>query len=181
MTTAVQAFSGTFTADPLYSWFGFSIVYSGAGRYRGTFGDVSATLAGRDDDLSLEGSARVESISIDEPAALREHLLGADFFDAAKHPEVTFRSNAIQLADDGTLRVEGELAIAGIAKPVLATGSWTEPAEAFGAMRAGLELETVIDRRDFGIDWQLELPSGRKALGWDVTLDVSLALTRVEG
>jgi len=181
MTTAVQPFSGTYLADPVHSSFGFSVVYSGAGRFRGTLGDVSATLTAGDDGLSLEGAAKAESISIHEPAQFRAHVLGPEFFDAANHPEVTFSSSAIELAADGTARVDGELTIAGVTKPVVATGSWTEPAPAAGGLRGSLELETVIDRREFGFDWQMELPSGGDALAYDVTLEVSLALLQPEG
>jgi polyisoprenoid-binding protein YceI len=181
MTTAVQPFSGTYLADPVHSSFGFSVVYSGAGRFRGTLGDVRATLTAGDEGLSLEGAARAESISIHEPAQFRAHVLGPEFFDAESHPEVTFRSTGIELASDGTARVDGELTIAGVTKPVVATGTWTEPAPAASGLRGGLELETVIDRRDFGFNWQMELPSGGDALGYDVALEVSLALLQPEG
>jgi polyisoprenoid-binding protein YceI len=181
MTTAVQPFSGTYLADPVHSSFGFSVVYSGVGRFRGTLGDVSATLSAGDDGLVLDGAARAESISITEPAQFRAHVLGPEFFDADNHPEVTFRSTSIDLADDGSARVEGELTIAGVSKPVVATGSWREPAPAAGGgLRGGLELETLVDRRDFGFEWQMQLPSGGDALGWDVTLEVSLSLLQPE-
>jgi polyisoprenoid-binding protein YceI len=181
MTTAVQPFSGTYVADPVHSSFGFSVVYSGAGRFRGTLGDVSATLTAGDDGLVLEGAARAESISITDPPQFRAHVLGPEFFDADNHPEVTFRSTSIELGDDGSARVEGELTIAGVSKQVVATGTWTEPAPAAGGQRAGLELETVVDRRDFGFEWQMQLPNGGDALAWDVTLEVSLALLQPEG
>jgi polyisoprenoid-binding protein YceI len=181
MTTAVQPFSGTYLADPIHSSFGFSVVYAGAGRFRGTLGDVSATLTAGDDGLTLEGAARPESISIQEPAQFRAHVLGPDFFDVESHPEVTFRSSDVELAGDGTARVAGDLTIAGVTKPVVATGTWSEPAAAAGGLRGALELETLIDRRDFGFDWQMELPSGGDALAYDVTLEVSLALLQPEG
>jgi polyisoprenoid-binding protein YceI len=176
MTTAVQPYSGTYQLDPVHSTFGFSVSYSGAGRFRGTLDDVSGTLTAGDEGLVLDGAARAESISITEPAQFRAHVLGAEFFDADNHPEVTFRSSSIELNDDGSARVQGVLTIAGVAKAVVATGTWTEPAAAAGGTRAWLELKTVIDRRDFGFEWQMQLPSGGDALGWDVTLDVTLGL-----
>jgi polyisoprenoid-binding protein YceI len=176
MTTAVQPFAGTYVTDPVHSTFGFAVQYAGVGRFRGTFDDVSATLTAGDDELVLEGTARAESISIREPEQFRAHVLGSDFFDADNHAEVTFRSTKIELADDGTLQLEGELTIAGKAKPIVASGTWTEPGQGLGTVRAGFELETVVDRRDFGFDWQAELPNGRDALAWDVTLEVVLAL-----
>jgi polyisoprenoid-binding protein YceI len=129
----------------------------------------------------LEGSARVDSISIREPEQFRAHVLGPEFFDADEHPDVTFRSTSVELADDGTARVEGELTIAGKAKQVVASGTWTEPGQGLGTLRAGFELETVVDRRDFGFDWQAELPNGKEALGWDVTLEIVLALVPQQG
>jgi polyisoprenoid-binding protein YceI len=177
MTTAVQPYAGTYLADPVHSSFGFAVNYAGTGKFRGTLDDVSASLTAGDDGLALEGAAKVESISINNPPQLRAHVLGPEFFDAENHPEVKFRSTAVELADDGTARIEGELTIAGITRPVAIAGTWAEPiAAAGGGLRAGLELATVIDRRDFGFDWQMELPGGGDSLGYEVTLDVSLAL-----
>src|SRR6202008_3237820 len=97
--------SGTFTADPIHSSFGFAVKHMGVQTFRGTLDDVQATLA----DGVLEGRAKVESISIRQPDDFRNHVLGEDFFAAAAHPEVTFRSNDIELNDDGTAAVRGEL------------------------------------------------------------------------
>jgi polyisoprenoid-binding protein YceI len=182
MTTAVQPFSGTYLTDPIHSSFGFAVKYAGAGTFRGTLDDVSATLTGRDAGLVLEGSARVESISIQNPPQFRAHVLGPEFFDSENHPEVSFRSTSVELAEDGTARVDGELTIAGVTHAVATTGTWAEPVPAAGGgLRAGLELATVLDRRDFGFDWQMELPNGGDALGYEVTLEVSLALIQPEG
>ena len=181
MTTATQSLSGTYQADPVHSSFGFGVVYSGTGKFRGTLDDVSATLTAGDDGLSLEGAARVESISIQEPAPFRAHVLGAEFFDADNHPEVTFRSTKVELSEDGTARLAGELTIAGNTRPIAAAGTWVEPVPAAGGgLRAGIEVATVIDRRDFGFEWQMELPNGGDALGYDVTLEVNLALFQAE-
>jgi polyisoprenoid-binding protein YceI len=181
MTTGVKPYSGTYSADPVHSSFGFAVDYAGTGKFRGTLDDVSATLTAGDDGLALEGSARVESISIKNPPQFRAHVLGAEFFDAENHPEVQFRSSSIELDDDGKARLDGELTIAGTTRAVTIAGTWSEPvAAAGGGVRAGLELETVIDRRDFGIEWQMELPGGGDALAYDVTLEVSLYLFQPE-
>ncbi len=177
MTTAVQPFSGTYNADPVHSSFGFAVRYSGVADYRGTLDDVRASLTAGDDGLALEGAARAESISIQDPPQFRAHVLGPEFFDVEHHPEVGFRSTQVELSDDGAARVEGELTVAGVTRPVVASGTWFEPrASAGGFLRAGFELETVIDRRDFGFDWQMELPGGGSALAYEVTLTVNLRL-----
>src|SRR3954454_18277794 len=92
MTTAVQPFAGTYHADPVHSSFGFGVLYSGTGKFRGTLDDVSATLTAGAVGLALEPAATVESILIREPEMFREHFIGGEFCIAENHPEVTFRS-----------------------------------------------------------------------------------------
>ena len=181
MTTAVEPFTGTYNADPVHSSFGFAVRYSGLSDYRGTLSDVRATLSRGEAGLELEGQAQVESISIQNPPQFRAHVLGPEFFDAANHPTVGFRSTSVELVDDGSARVEGELSIAGTTRPVVATGSWFEQRPVPGGEKAGLELEAHFDRREFGMDWQMELPGGGIALDYDVTLHVNLPLSPADG
>jgi polyisoprenoid-binding protein YceI len=175
---AVQPFSGTFRAQPEPSSFVFAVRHSDVFSYRGTFSDVAATLRSDGDDLALEGSARVDSISVVEPAAMRASVLGPEFFDVERHPEITFRSTAVRLVDDGRAEVDGELTIRGVTRRVTARGQYAAPrTSGFGEV-AGLQLQTSFDRRDFGFDWQAELPGGGDAVGWDVQVDIDLLLMR---
>lgn len=177
MTTATAPLSGTYTVDPVHSSFGFAVRYQGVSLYRGTLDEVTATFA----DGRLEGAAKVESISIRRPEQFRAHVLSAEFFDAADHPEVRFVSNDVDLAEDGSATVAGELTIKGITRPVEAKGTWTAPAtDAFGNTRAHLTLEAAVDRTEFDMNWNAPLPSGGKALANDVTLTVDLALVAQE-
>jgi polyisoprenoid-binding protein YceI len=173
MSTATTPLAGTFTADPIHSSFGFAVQYQGVSLYRGSLDEVSATLA----DGRLEGTAKVESISITQPEQFRAHVLSPEFFDAANHPEVTFRSTDLDLREDGTAVVEGELTIKGITKPVTAKGTWTAPAaDAFGNTRGHLQLEAVVDRTAYEMHWNAPLPSGGNALANEVTLTVDASL-----
>jgi polyisoprenoid-binding protein YceI len=173
MSTATQPFAGTYHADPVHSGFGFAVRYQGVSIFRGTFADVSATLA----DGRLEGAAKAESISIRTPEQFRAHVLSAEFFDAAGHPEIAFASDQVDLREDGTAAVEGELTIKGVTRPVSATGTWVAPAaDAFGRTRGHLQLEAVVDRTAFDMNWNAPLPSGGKALANDVTITVDLSL-----
>jgi polyisoprenoid-binding protein YceI len=172
-TTATRPLSGTYTADPVHSSFGFAVRYQGVSLFRGSFGDVNATLA----DGRLEGTAKVESISIRTPEQFRAHVLSPEFFDAENHPEIRFTSTQLELREDGTASVAGELTIKGITQPVEATGTWTDPAQdAFGNTRGHLTLEAVVDRTAFDMKWNVPLPSGGQALANDVTLTVELSL-----
>jgi polyisoprenoid-binding protein YceI len=174
MTTATTPLlAGTYTADPVHSSFGFAVRYQGVSIFRGTLSEVEAKL----DDGRLEGLAKVESISIRTPEQFRAHVLSAEFFDAANHPEVTFASTQVDLGEDGTAVVDGELTIKGITRPVRATGTWTAAAaDAFGSSRGHLTLEAEIDRTQWDMNWNLALPSGGKALANEVTLTVDLSL-----
>jgi polyisoprenoid-binding protein YceI len=175
MSTTTTPLSGTYNADPIHSSFGFAVQYQGVSTFRGTLGDVTATLS----DGRLEGAARVESISIKTPEQFRAHVLSPEFFDAANHPEVTFTSTSVDLREDGTAAVEGELTIKGITRPVSATGQWQAPAgDAFGNTRAHLHLEGTVDRTQYDMNWNAPLPSGGKALADEVTLVVDLSLVQ---
>jgi len=177
-TIAVQPFSGTYDAQPVPSSFAFAVRHSGVFWFRGSLSDVTATLRADGDALTLEGSARVDSISVVEPAAMRASVLGPEFFDADRHPEITFRSTELRLADDGRAELDGELTIRGVTRPVSASGHYSSPRlSSFGEI-AGLQLHTSFDRREYGFQWQMQLPGGGDAVGWDVEVDIDLLLKR---
>jgi polyisoprenoid-binding protein YceI len=179
-TVAAQPFTGTYRAQPVASNFAFAVRHSGVFWYRGSLSDVAATLRGDGDALALAGSARVESISVVEPAAMRASVLGPEFFDAEHHPEIAFRSTALHLADDGRVELDGELTIRGVTRPVAASGHYAPPRQAAFGEVAGMQLLTSFDRREFGFDWQMELPGGGNAVGWDVQVDIDLLFVRDE-
>jgi len=180
MTVATQQFTGTFEADPDHSSFLFAIKHMKVSSFRAAFTDVRARLVGDDDGLTLEGRARVESVSIQNPPEFREHVVnGADFFDARNHPEIVFRSSAVELDESGAARVEGELDIKGISRPVTAAGTYQPPVEdPYGSVRTAIELTATVDRRDWDMNWQMPLPKGGDVLGYEVELTVHLELIK---
>jgi len=172
--TSVPA--GTWRLDPVHSSVGFEIVYL-AGTFKGQFRDVEATLAVDGERATLEGAAKVASVDVkDENFAA--HLQSPDFFDAERHPELRFESTEIR-REGGDFVVSGELTLKGQTRPVELRGSVTEPVDdPYGRRRLGIELETTIDRTDFGIDWNAELPSGGQVLANDVQLTARLELVQ---
>ena len=175
--TAVEPLAGSFRSDLVHSSIGFAIKHSGVSTFRAGFGDVQASLRAREGGPALEGSAAVESVTIADPPEFRAHVLSPEFFDAERHPRIGFRSSDVELGADGSAKVNGELEIRGVARSVGATGSW---ASAPGGDRIAIELETTVDRRDFGMEWQMEAPGGGDILGYDVTITVALELIRQE-
>lgn len=180
MAIAVQPFEGTYKLDPNHSSFEFSVTHLGLSTYRAAFGDIDAKFAAdADGTMALVGNARVDSISIDDPD-FRAHVVhSADFFEADAHPLIVFRSTDIELGDDRSAVVSGELEPRGVSRPVMATGTYSPTiTDPFGVSRAALELRATIDRRDWGMDWQLSLPDGGDALGWEIELTAVLELVK---
>jgi polyisoprenoid-binding protein YceI len=137
--------------------------------FRGSIEDLTASL----ENGVLSGSAKVGSIKVKDDN-LTGHLMTADFFDAEQFPEISFRST--EISDDGEqVTVDGELTLKGVTKPIHATGTLEGPAQDFmGNTRLGFTLETTIDRTDYGVSWNADLPSGGKALSDEVALHVEL-------
>jgi polyisoprenoid-binding protein YceI len=109
---------------------------------------------------------------------MRASVLGPDFFDAERHPEITFRSTSVHLIDDGRAEVDGEVTIRGVTRPVTASGQYAAPRPSTFGEIAGLQLRTSFDRREFGFMWQMQLPGGGDAVSWDVEVDIDLLLKR---
>ena len=167
---------GTWVADALHSNANFEVEHGGVSTFRGGFKPIDAKLISGDDGVSLEGGVKVETISIDDDN-IRPHLLSPDFFDAERNPDVSFRSTEITgSADDLTVR--GELAFAGVSLPVEASGRIRGPVATPAGDKVALSLEATIDRTDYGMNWQMDLPGGGSILGNDVKLIVELELNR---
>lgn len=178
MTATLEIPAGLYLADPDHSTFSAGARHFGVGSFRTTFTEFTAALTVDDDGPRLEGRAQAESIAIRNPPKFREQMLSDDFFGAADHPEVVFTSSRLELGAEGRVELEGELSIRGITKPLTATGRWSGPIEdPYGLRRIGLDLEAVIDRRDWGMHFQALLPKGgEQALGWEIAIDARLEL-----
>ena len=170
-TTAVP--TGTWSLDSVHSSIGFAVQHSGVMTFKGTFDEYDATLV----DGRLEGTAKVASVRVDDPN-LAGHLQTPDFFDAEQFPELRFSSK--EIARDGdSVSIQGELTLRGVTQPVELSGTISGPiTDGYGNRRVGLDVETTINRRDFGINWSMELPSGEPGLADDVTITANLALVQ---
>ncbi|MGZ4332954.1 MAG: YceI family protein [Gaiellaceae bacterium] len=161
--------AGTFTADTVHSSVGFEVPYAVA-TFSGNVTDFEASLV----DGKLKGSARIESIQLKDEN-LQAHLLSPEFFDAERHPVLTFNGALSRDADKAT--VEGELTMKGITRPVTLEGTIVGPTvDHFGKTRVGLKLQTAVDRTEFDMNWNMPLPNGEPALANEVTLKADLTL-----
>jgi polyisoprenoid-binding protein YceI len=166
--TAIPA--GTWNADTVHSGLSFAVPYAVA-TFSGDVTDFDVSLT----NGVLEGSARIASLRVKDEN-LTGHLLSPEFFDAERHPELTFVSTAIRRNGD-EVEIDGNLTMKGITNPATLTGTITGPTvDHFGATRVGFKLQTVIDRTQFDITWNMPLPNGEPALANEVTLKADLSL-----
>lgn len=169
--------AGTWSVDPVHSSVSFEVEYAGVSTFHGRFRDFDARL----DGSTLTGSARVASVDV-EDEQLNGHLQSPDFFDAVRFPEIAFRADRLELADDGTVEGDGELTIKGVTRPVELEGriAGAPTVDPFGRERLGLTLETTVDRTAFGVSWNAPNQSGGNYLGDEVKLVAELTLGRQE-
>lgn len=166
--------SGAYSFDPAHTIIGFGVRHLGIAIVEGRFKDLAGTVNYDEKDVTkstVEFSAKIESV--DTGVAPRDaHLKTADFFDAAKYPEMTFKSTSVE-KKNGRLILTGDLTIKGITKrvslPFSMTGAVKDP---WGGTRFGIAAGTTLNRRDFGINFGNLQPSG----AFDVANEVSVEL-----
>jgi polyisoprenoid-binding protein YceI len=169
---------GTWKLDPTHSSANFAVKHMVVATFRGRFENIDATLTvGEDGAAQLVGTVDAGSIVVKDEN-LQAHLGSPDFFDTERYPELRFASKAIR-RDGEELVIDGELTIKDHTHAVEARGTITDPHETLGgAIKIGVTLETVIDRTQFGLEWNAPLPKGGVAVSNDVKLTVELELAQ---
>jgi len=168
--------ASTYTVDPSHSEVSFQIRHL-VTQVRGVFRDFDATIV-RDDEKPGGSSVelRIRATSIDTGNERRDnHLRTADFFDVENHPEIVFRSTAVEQVSEHEYEVTGELTLRGVTKsvelPVFFSGEIGGPRD---ATIAGFSTSATLDRKEYGIVWNRALDSGGYVLGDEVSVQVNL-------
>ncbi len=181
MSTILTAAATTWQVDPAHSHAEFSVRHLMIATARGRFAELAGTLTGDDDNpetAAIEITIPAASIDTREPQR-DAHLRSADFFDAANHPVIRFRSTRIAKARDAAFVVDGDLTIRGVTRPVTLTvhrgGRVRDP---FGNERVAYSTTTTINRKDFGLHYNQVLETGGVLVGDEVTASIDLELIR---
>jgi polyisoprenoid-binding protein YceI len=167
---------GEYKIDPAHSIIGFAIRHLEINWVEGRFKDFTGTINYDEKDVTksvVEFTAKIESIDTGvEPR--NKHLRTADFFDAAKYPEMTFKSTKVERKGKGYV-LYGDFTLKGVTKqvalPFTVTGAVKDP---WGNTRFGVQAQTKINRRDYGITYGNALPAGGADVGDEVTINLQL-------
>jgi polyisoprenoid-binding protein YceI len=176
MTTAITIpayVAGTWTIDPTHTEIGFVARHMMVSKVRGRFDNYTASLTTAQNPLDSHAEAEIDLSSITTGNDQRDdHLRSSDFFDVETSPKMTFRSTAIRPDGDNFL-VDGELTIREVTKPITLTvelGGFGP--DAYGGTRAGFTATTVINRRDFGVNWNAAIEGGGVVVSDKITIHI---------
>ena len=166
--------AGVWNIDPGHSSVEF-VTRHLLSRVRGRFTDFAGTIEVGVNPAHSAAEVTIQSASIDTDHEDRDgHLRGPDFLDVERFPTLAFRSSRIR-AFDGTLRLEGELTIRDVTKPVsldVEYLGWSD--DPWGGKRAAFSARTEIDRDDFGANWNMVLETGGLLVGKRVQIELEI-------
>ena len=149
----------------------------GIATVRGAFRGFEGSIR-RPKGPCLKGTVAVDSIDTGDEQR-DGHLKSPDFFDVERHPSITFTTTAIEAAQDGGIRLAGDITIKGTTRPIELTGTFAEGGtDPWGNERIGFEVEGVIDRREFDLKWNQTLPNGGLLVSNQVKLLVSVSAVK---
>lgn len=184
LTVSSFAFASSWDIDSAHAAANFAVKHLAISTVNGTLGAVTGKVELDDKDVTkskIEASIDVKGINTKEPKR-DDHLRGKDFFEADKFPNITFKSTKIEKGEGNKLKVTGDLTIKGVTKPVTLDGELTpEVANPFSkAKTRGFSGSTSINRKDFGLTWNVALETGGVLVGDDVKINVEAELIKKE-
>lgn len=178
----VGASASTWNIDPEHSSIQFKVSHLGLVDVKGIFRKYQGTVTLDEKDIAKSSvNVTIETASVDTGVEKRdEHLRTDDFFDAAKHPTITFVSKKVTPAGKGKLEVNGDLTICGVTKAVVldVTGPTKELKDPWGNIRRGVSATTTINRTEFGLTYNKILDNGVLVIGNKVTISLEAELIK---
>jgi polyisoprenoid-binding protein YceI len=177
-----MALASTWDVDGSHSSAGFSVRHMMVSNVTGSFNVKSGTVNVDDKDITKSTvEAVLDATTVNTGNAKRdEHLRAKDFFDTATYPTITFKSNKVEKAGEGKLKISGDLTMHGVTKPVVldVTSPMKEAKDPWGNTRTGVMATTKLNRKDFGLTYNTALETGGVAVGEEVTVNLDLSLVK---
>ena len=175
MTTATTALpTGTWALDPIHSSVNFWVRHLMVSKVRGTFDQFSGAITVAEDGTpSVRAEIAVGSVNTRNEQR-DAHLKNADFFDVENHPTATFVSTAVRRDGDNYI-LDGDFTLKGVTKPISLALEFNgvNPGMGHGEV-AGFDASVVLNRKDFGIDFDAPLETGGTVVGDKVTITLEI-------
>jgi len=170
--------AATWDIDTAHANAGFRARHLMVSHVRGHLGPVTGTVfIDEQDPTRSRVDVSIDARGLDSREPKRdEHLRSADFLDVASYPTVTFRSTRVEAPSgrDGDLRVTGDLTIRGVTRPVTLEVEALPPAikTPWGDTRRGVNAHARINRKDWGLKWNIALEAGGVTVGDEVAIEI---------
>ncbi len=164
--------------DATHSQATFSVKHMMISTVRGHFEVLSGKLHIDEDHPDNSWvEAEVDAASINTRDAKRDgHLRSPDFFDVEKYPKITFKSTKVTPTGNNEYRVTGDLTMHGVTKEETFHADYSgQVKDLYGLQRAAFSVKGKINRKDFGLNWNVGLEAGGVLVGEDVNIEIDLA------
>lgn len=171
-----------FQIDHAHSQIQFTVRHMMISRVRGWFEKFDGVFnLDEENPANSQVEVEIDTASINTRDEKRDaHLRSADFFDAEKHPKMTFKSTRVEVLDDKRAKLHGDLTIRGVTRPVVLDVEYVGMAKSpFGTTSYGFNASTTINRKDWDLTWNMALETGGVLVGDDVHIDIELELIKV--
>jgi len=170
----------TWNIDPAHSEVQFKVKHLVITTVTGRFTNFSGVIHTDENFENTDISFEIEAASISTNNEQRDaHLKSADFFDVGKHSQILFRGDYLRRKRDDEFELIGDLTIKGITRPIALAveyaGTMTDP---WGNVKSGFEVKGVLNRKDFGLNWNATTEAGGLLVSEDVKLVVNLQLIK---
>jgi polyisoprenoid-binding protein YceI len=173
--------TGAYTIDPTHSRIGFVARHAMVTKVRGSFNEFEGSgVFDADTPAGSQLQLTIKAASIDTRNADRDaHLRSNDFFDMDTYPEISFVATVVEQTGDDEYRVTGDLTIKGVTKSVTIDFEYTGTAvDPYGNTRIGLDGKTIVNRKDWGVNWNAALEAGGVLVSEKVTLEFEVSAIR---
>ncbi len=176
-TAVLEDISGDYAIDASHSRLGFSARHAMVTTVRGAFSAFEGTAVintATPADSKVE--LTIQANSFETGSADRDgHVKGADFFDVEQFPTLTFSSTQVE-RDGAEWTIVGDLTIKDVTKSVaLVFGQLGSARDPFGNLRVGFEGGASINRKDWGLSWNVPLETGGLLVSEKIKLDFDIS------
>ncbi|MEO7692999.1 MAG: YceI family protein [Chryseolinea sp.] len=167
--------------DPSHAKVGFTISHFGISETEGKFTKFEGTVLSEKADFSdAQIDFSIDAASINTEDAQRDqHLKSPDFFDVSKYPSITFKSKSLKSTVKDKYKLVGDISMHGISKEIsldlIYKGTVVDP---YNNTKAGFKISGILDRTEFGLNWNGKLAAGDLLVGNEVNLDINIELIK---